>query len=428
MGNTIGSSSSPVKQDVPETWSTSFTEGDTAAHNFEVTGFSLLDGMGAGNFVSSSTFFVGGCEWDITFYPDGWKAGGGAHASAYLRLCNGELGLQTNYTLSLLGKDGQVFVQGSIEHTFQSAGIFWGFEHFVQKSKLRRLLSDNEDCVTIRCVLTVMRKHDTLAIPAPPSNLQEDFARMLKDEEGADVTFIVGDKSFRAHRHVLAARSPAFRAELLDPTKDDPTKPVKVDDMDPVIFEALLYFMYTDTLPHGCDLEKSVTLQHLFIVGVRYGLDRLATMCEGKLCQNINEQTVATALTLAEWYDRVHLKNACIAFVSSQDVLDAMKETNGFKHLMTRYPGVMVDILKQNLPSSIGVRKQVVRMQRGRTPISRNMKRRASRVRHAVLPSVCVLVLACGFALGLRPGAGLGWLLFPHPQRLLTSQPMLGFL
>uniref|UniRef100_M8C6Y9 Speckle-type POZ protein-like protein n=1 Tax=Aegilops tauschii TaxID=37682 RepID=M8C6Y9_AEGTA len=342
------------RQDVPETWSTSFTEGDTAAHNFEVTGLSLLDGMGAGNFVSSSTFFVGGCEWDITFYPDGWKAGGGAHASAYLRLCNGELGLQTNYTLSLLGKDGQVFVQGSIEHTFQSAGMFWGFEHFVQKSKLRRLLSDNEDCVTIRCVLTVMRKHDTLAIPAPPSNLQEDFARMLKDEEGADVTFIVGDKSFRAHRHVLAARSPAFRAELLDPTKADPTKPVKVDDMDPVIFEALLYFMYTDTLPHGCDLEKSATLQHLFIVGVRYGLDRLATMCEGKLCQNINEHTVATALTLAEWYDRVHLKNACIAFVSSQDVLDAMKETNGFKHLMTRYPGVMVDILKQNLPSSIG--------------------------------------------------------------------------
>ena len=201
-----------------------------------------------------------------------------------------------------------------------------------------------------------MRKHDTLTIPAPPSNLQEDFARMLKDEEGADVTFIVGNKSFRAHRHVLAARSPAFRAELLDPTKEDPTKPVKVDDMDPVIFEALLYFMYTDTLPHGCDLEKNATLQHLFVVGVRYGLDRLATMCEGKLCQNINEQTVAAALTLAEWYDRVLLKNACIAFVSSQDVLDAMKETNGFKHLMTRYPGVMVDILKQNLPSSIGVR------------------------------------------------------------------------
>ena len=71
MGNTIGSSSYPVKQDVPETWSTSFTEGDTAAHSFQVTGFSLLDGMGTGNLVSSSTFRVGDCDSDITFYPDG---------------------------------------------------------------------------------------------------------------------------------------------------------------------------------------------------------------------------------------------------------------------------------------------------------------------------------------------------------------------
>ncbi|XP_044320609.1 BTB/POZ and MATH domain-containing protein 3-like [Triticum aestivum] len=215
MGNTIGSASL-VKQDVPETWSTSLTEGDTAAHSFEVTGFSLLDGMGAGNFISSSTFCVGGCEWDITFYPDGSKEDGGAHASAYLRLCNGELGLQTNYTLSLLGKDGQVFEQRSLEHTFQSAGIFWGFDDFVQKSKLRRLLSGNDDCVTIRCVLTVMRKHGALAIPTPPSNMHEDFARMLKGKEGADITFIVGDKSFRAHRHVLAARSPAFKAERIN--------------------------------------------------------------------------------------------------------------------------------------------------------------------------------------------------------------------
>ena len=257
--------------------------------------------------------------------------------------------MQTSYTLSLLGKDGQVFEQVSLEHVFKSTGTFWGYERFVKKSKLQRLVSRNGDCVTIRCVLTVMRKHDTLTIPAPPSNLKEDFARMLKDSEAAEVTCIVGDKSFRAHRHVLAARSPALRAELLDPTKEDPTKPVKVDDMDPVIFEALLYFMYTDTLPHGCDLEKNATLQHLFVVGVRYGLDRLATMCEGKLCQNINEQTIATTLTLAEQHDRARLKNACITFVSSQDVLDVVKETDGFKRLRSSCPWGVGGILKQKL-------------------------------------------------------------------------------
>uniref|UniRef100_M8CF87 Speckle-type POZ protein-like protein n=1 Tax=Aegilops tauschii TaxID=37682 RepID=M8CF87_AEGTA len=298
MGNTFGSS--PAKQCVLETWSTSFTEGDTAAHSFQLTGFSLLDGMGAGNLVSSSTSRVGDCDWDITFYPDGWKVDGGAHASAFLRLCIGEPGVQTNYTLSLLGKDGQVFEQVNLEHIFKSTGTFWGYERFVKKSKLQRLVSRNDDCVTIRCVLTVMRNHRTeevraFIIPTPPSNLHEDFERMLKDEEGVDATFIVGDKSFRTHRHVLAARSPAFRVELLDPTtKEDPTKPVNVHDMTSDIFEALLHFMYIDALPHGSDLEKNAVLWRLLAIGDRYELDRLVTMCEGMLCQNINKQTVAT--------------------------------------------------------------------------------------------------------------------------------------
>ena len=71
MGNTFGSS--PAKQCVPETWSTSFTEGDTTAHSFQVTGFSLLDGMGAGNCVSSNTFSVGGYDWQIRLYPAGYR-------------------------------------------------------------------------------------------------------------------------------------------------------------------------------------------------------------------------------------------------------------------------------------------------------------------------------------------------------------------
>ncbi|KAM3370365.1 hypothetical protein ACQJBY_017964 [Aegilops geniculata] len=140
-------------------------------------------------------------------------------------------------------------------------------------------------------------------------------------------------------------------AELLDPTKEDPTKPVNVHYMTSDIFEALLYFMYTDTLSHGSDLEKNGILWRLLVVGGRYELDRLVKICEGKLCQNINEQTVATTLTLAEQHDRVRLKNACITFVSSHDVLDVVKETDGFKHLMTSCPWALVDILKQKLSS-----------------------------------------------------------------------------
>jgi len=46
-----------------------------------------------------------------------------------------------------------------------------------------------------------------MAIEVPPSSLHQDLANMLKDGEGTDVTFSVGDQLFHAHRYVLAARS-----------------------------------------------------------------------------------------------------------------------------------------------------------------------------------------------------------------------------
>jgi hypothetical protein len=40
-------------------------------HMFEIAGYSLVKGLSAGNFVESGTFFVGGYDWCIRYYPDG---------------------------------------------------------------------------------------------------------------------------------------------------------------------------------------------------------------------------------------------------------------------------------------------------------------------------------------------------------------------
>ncbi|KAB8112806.1 hypothetical protein EE612_051541, partial [Oryza sativa] len=50
-----------------------------------------------------------------------------------------------------------------------------------------------------------------------------------------------------AHRCVLAARSPVFRAELFGPMKESAaTAVITVDDMEAEVFRALLAFIYTD--------------------------------------------------------------------------------------------------------------------------------------------------------------------------------------
>ncbi|XP_044384159.1 BTB/POZ and MATH domain-containing protein 2-like [Triticum urartu] len=357
MGN--NNSTSSVSKPIPETSSRCLTECATAAHNFEVTRYSLLEGMGVGKFVSSSTFSVGSYGWDIRIYPDGWEEEDkAAYMSVFLCFCSGATtAVKVRYTFSLLGKDGKITtnLEGGT-HTFRSVGTIRGWPRFTDKCELKELLLRDDDCFTIRCVLTVIKEPrtedlSTTEVSVPQSDLHTHFANMLKDGLGVDVTFSVGGQLFTAHRCVLAARSSVFKAELFGPMKESTMKCIKIDDMEPSVFEALLHFIYTDSLPSDLDQDQNVELQHLLVAADRYGLERLKAMCQGKLCQKIDVQTVATTLALAEQHHAAQLKNACLRYLSSQEVLRAVKETDGFKHLTASCPWIM-DILEKVAPPS----------------------------------------------------------------------------
>ncbi|KAM0894387.1 hypothetical protein ACQ4PT_024542 [Festuca glaucescens] len=320
----------------------------TVTHNFEVTGYSLLDGMGAGEYITSSTFSAGGYDWNVMFFPDGNSEEEDGYASAYLNLGRGEPPVRVKYTLSLLDIDGGPIIRRrAITHTFTSA-YSWGYALFFEKPEAEPEENYIGDSFIIRCVLTVMtqRTEDlSTVVVVPQSNLRCDLVKMLKDEESTDVSFIVGDRLFHAHRCMLVARSPIFKAKLLNETKENDSHRIKIDDMEPAIFGALLHFVYTDTIPDNWSVDKDASFQHLFVAADRYGLDRLRATCEQKLCQNIDVHNVATRLALAEQHHCVQLKNACLGFMSSHGVLSAIQETDGFKHLTISCPSVLGEVV-----------------------------------------------------------------------------------
>ncbi|KAM3389957.1 hypothetical protein ACQJBY_011860 [Aegilops geniculata] len=142
-----------------ETSSRCVTKTATGAHKFEVTNYSLLDGMGAGNCVSSNTFSVGGGDWCINFFPDAYS--GCAFACLCLQGTAKEPGVMVKSTLSFLGSDGKPYkgtepVTATRTLPFSHVGIeiFSGWEDrvIVEKCKLQA-----DGCFTIRCDLTVMR-------------------------------------------------------------------------------------------------------------------------------------------------------------------------------------------------------------------------------------------------------------------------------
>ena len=60
---------------------------------------------------------------------------------------------------------------------------------------------------------------------------------LLENEDGSDITFNVSGEKFRAHRLVLAARSPVFESEFLDVIGEAEERDIEVTDMEPKVFK-----------------------------------------------------------------------------------------------------------------------------------------------------------------------------------------------
>lgn len=86
----------------------------------------------------------------------------------------------------------------------------------------------------------------------------------------------------------------------------------------------MLQFLYTDQLPNLHDIigststcTSTIMMQHLLAAADRFGLDRLKQLCEAKLCEEVNVDTVATTLSLADQHRCLQLKSICLKFAAT---------------------------------------------------------------------------------------------------------------
>lgn len=257
-------------------------------------------------------------------------------------------------------------------YTLKYKGSMWGYKRFYKRTALETSDYLKNDCLQVHCCVGVVRSRTEgpkiYSIPLPPSDIGLHFGQLLESGKGVDVNFDIDGETFSAHKLVLAARSPVFRAQLYGPMKDHDTKCIKIEDMEPAVFKALLHFMYFDRLPDmeeltGLNSKWASTLmcQHLLAAADRYGLDRLRLLCEANLCEDVAINTVATTLALAEQHHCFQLKSVCLKFVALPENLRAVMQTDGFEYLKESCPSVLTELLEYVArinEHSIGMGKQ----------------------------------------------------------------------
>ncbi|XP_010549705.1 PREDICTED: BTB/POZ and MATH domain-containing protein 4 [Tarenaya hassleriana] len=347
----------------PTTTSLSVTQTINGSHSFTIEGYSLAKGIGIGKHIASDTFKVGGYQWAIYFYPDGKNPeDNSAYVSVFIALASDGTDVRALFELSLLDQSGKgkhkvhSHFDRPLEsgpYTLKYRGSMWGYKRFFRRAMLEASDFLEDDCLKINCTVGVVVSETDCPryhlIHVPESDIGSHFGTLLENEEGSDVTFNVAGEKFRAHRLVLAARSPVYENELLEGTADE-DREIEVTDMEPRVFKALLHYIYKDALVEEMELattgsSASDTLAaKLLAAADKYRLPRLSLMCESVLCKGLSVNSVANILAIADRHNASALKSVCLKFAAEN--LVAVMRSDGFAYLREHCPLLQSELLK----------------------------------------------------------------------------------
>jgi speckle-type POZ protein len=344
---------SPLQQSFT---STQLNEGVQSVHVLKIDGFLVTSSMlGKHTDCIKSRCTIDGYDFEIRFYP-----AESCYDNYYLVVLK----------LAFLGEASTQGVEASI------SGHIVEFERSVivaprEPNPVSKVFKNPMDCtppicigkgkasdsnsspssLSVKCTITVFR--DLKAIRPPSSDIHQHLDKLLQSQVGADVMFSVSGESFAAHKNILAARSPVFKAEFFGEMVEKTSKCVEITDMDPEVFKAMLHFIYTDMMPGEFvnqleAVDRMAMAQHLLVAADRYGLDRLRIMSEQRLSLSISIDTVASALALAAQLNCSRLKAKCIEFMieASSEELDTIMATEGYMHLEVSSPSLLTELLK----------------------------------------------------------------------------------
>ncbi|TVU40999.1 hypothetical protein EJB05_14487, partial [Eragrostis curvula] len=350
----------------------------------DVRSYSESKKLHNGRCIRSDALVAGGHSWRISYYPKGFHGSEDDAMSIFLRMDDagtvaGDVRVEFKFTLHDLGGGPPRFVSHTFTEDFGRRKPGLGLSPFVSHEEFEKSEILKHDSFTIQCDFAVVpppSSHAATAplpsappepiaapsappeppavmVPPPGTGLHADLRHLLETKEGADVDFEVCGKLFAVHKLVLAARSPVFKADFFGPAKEESTGYIRICDMNPEAFKALLHYMYTDTLPETMPFssreEVALLAEGLLLAADRYDLKNLKLLIEDKMCKNIDVSTVLPMLALAEQHQCGKLKKLCLEFIASDQNTRATMALDDVERLARSHPSIVKEVITKIL-------------------------------------------------------------------------------
>merc|ERR1712076_117 len=240
-----------------------------------------------------------------------------------------------------------------------------GWAQFLNKESVSKFILGNQDKqdqergqgyihLYLELVLDESKRKEGVECRAlAHSDLIMDFSALLHQRSLSDVTLVCGDKKMDAHKAVLAARSPIFRAMFMHPSQENQTNQIELKDVDYEILEELVYFIYTGQVARLDFLADS-----LLPVADKYAIVSLVKLCEESLSFNLTVENVVHRLVLSYLHNAVTLKRAALGFIERN--ICTVRKTEGWVQAQLKYPRLFLECFPMTEQLSLIVSKSMM--------------------------------------------------------------------
>jgi speckle-type POZ protein len=339
----------------------------TETHVLRVHDFDKL-ALCVGPKVEGPVFEVGGEKFRVRVNPGGSQELYKGHVSVFLYYEGTKDGLDASCSFSVTHSASGAAVLNSQSYDVMFAKDenkekgwvqSWGPPRFVKHDQLEAL----SGCLTLTVEVTVRGAPTTTALQRiaepqtvvlPPRSSSGDWLAALASGALSDVGLrpspggaAAAAAAVRAHKIVLAARSPVFAAMFTQGMAEASSSEVTLEGVSGAVLGHLVHFLYAEEV--GADAFDDA--EGLLAAADQYQVPRLLALCERELCERIEVETAARLLLLADQHHAEQLKERCLEFIGEQP--GEVMATEGWQLL-----GTQPNLLQELFAHSAGVRKR----------------------------------------------------------------------
>ena len=140
--------------------------------------------------------------------------------------------------------------------------------------------------------------------------INNEITNLWIDKIFTDVTLECQGKKFEAHKLILAAASPVFKAMFKKGIKEHRDNYVNIKDIDSNVFEVFLRFLYSGKV----DKLDGMCLD-LFAAADMYDVQSLRIICIQHMAKNISVDNAVDMLALADRHSVESVKSLALQFI-----------------------------------------------------------------------------------------------------------------